>query len=142
MEAAVRRLMAQGRYERIAWFGHSGGGALAVFLAARFRATAAVVTIAGNLDTDAWADHHGYERLAGSLNPARQPALPRHILQLHYAGGGDKVVPPHVTQRGVNGDRAKLILVEDFDHVCCWEEAWPEILTEVTRYLADAARPD
>jgi pimeloyl-ACP methyl ester carboxylesterase len=52
--------------------GHSGG-ALAILLAARVPQVVAVVTIAGNLDTDVWTKLHGYLRLQGSLNPIAAP---------------------------------------------------------------------
>src|SRR5262245_35807227 len=39
MAAAARAILAQGPYERIAWFGHSGGGSLAMLLAARLPET-------------------------------------------------------------------------------------------------------
>src|SRR5580765_1079661 len=42
MAAALREILAQGPYKRVAWFGHSGGGSLAVLLAARVPETAAV----------------------------------------------------------------------------------------------------
>jgi hypothetical protein len=94
--------------------------------------TAAVVTVAANLDTDAWADVRGVGRLAGSLNPARQPPLPDRILQRHYAGGRDEVVPAAVTARGVRNG-AELTIVPAYDHRCCWEELWPRLLSDLAK---------
>jgi pimeloyl-ACP methyl ester carboxylesterase len=137
LSATVRRLMAEEGYERVAWFGHSGGGTLAVLLAARFPETASVVTIAANLDTAAWAAYWGRQDLSGSLNPASSPPLPWQIQQRHYAGGKDRVVPPALTAQAATHLGATLIVFEAYDHVCCWEQVWPTILSD----LAEAATP-
>jgi hypothetical protein len=130
MAAAVREILAQGPYRRVAWLGHSGGGTLAVLLAARVPETVAVVTVAANLDTDAWAASRRARPLAGSLNPARQPALPPGIVQRHFAGARDEVVPPDVTRKGL-GPGVPLTVVPDYDHRCCWEKMWPGMLAEL-----------
>jgi hypothetical protein len=130
MAAVVRRLLASGAYRRVAWFGHSGGGTLAVLLAGRVAESAAVVTVAGNLDIDAWADRRGAPHLAGSLNPALQPPLSAAIVQHHYAGGRDDIVPVEVTRRGLNAG-VGLTVIPDYDHRCCWEQLWPAILAGV-----------
>ncbi|MGH6930268.1 MAG: hypothetical protein ACREEV_18260, partial [Dongiaceae bacterium] len=130
MAAVVRQLVAQGHYRQVSWFGHSGGGTLAVLAAARVPESAAVVTVAANLDIDAWTDARGARRLSGSLNPARQPDLPGTVVQRHYAGGRDEIVPPDVTRRGVKVG-ADLTVIADYDHRCCWEELWPTVLADV-----------
>jgi len=132
MAAVVRGILAQGPYRRVAWFGHSGGGSLAMLLAARIPETVAVVTVAANLDIDAWSDASGFGRLTGSLNPARQPPLPDSILQHHYAGQRDEVVPPSITALGVRR-AADLTVVPDYDHRCCWEQLWPKILSDLSK---------
>jgi pimeloyl-ACP methyl ester carboxylesterase len=133
MAAALRRVMHDRGAERLIWFGYSGGGVLAMLLAPRFRETVAVVTVAANLDIDAWTDFHGYTALDGSLNPARQPAWPRHIHRRHYAGGADRVVPSDVVRRGA-GDPSTVVVVPSYDHSCCWTTLWPVI-------VEDAAKP-
>lgn len=132
MEAALRRILRNGEFDRVAWFGYSGGGALAVLLAPRFMETAAVVTVAGNLDIDAWADLHGYPRLTGSLNPARQPPMPTQIYHRHLVGGKDRVVPKEIVALGPI-DPETLIMIPSFDHTCCWVAIWPAVLTELDR---------
>jgi len=103
-----------------------------MLLAARVPETAAVITLASNLDTDAWTAHHRYLRLTGSLNPAAQAPLPPRLYQRHYVGARDRVVPPHVLSGGLV-DRATVVLVPGFDHVCCWERLWPSILADLAR---------
>jgi pimeloyl-ACP methyl ester carboxylesterase len=130
MAAVVRQLLARGPHRQVAWFGHSGGGTLAVLLAGRVPESVSVVTVAANLDIDAWADARGARRLAGSLNPAREPPLPAAVAQHHYAGGRDEIVPPEITRRGM-GDGAALTVIPSYDHRCCWEELWPALLADV-----------
>jgi pimeloyl-ACP methyl ester carboxylesterase len=132
MAAALERALAGTSHDRLVWFGYSGGGVLAMLLAPRFEATTDVVTVGANLDIDAWADLHGYARLAGSINPARQPSLPGHIRQRHYAGAADRVVPKEVVARGPIPP-GTLEVIPGYDHVCCWEEMWPAILATVGR---------
>ncbi len=113
MVAALRRILRAGGHDRVAWFGRSGGGTLAVLLAPRFAETTDLVTVAANLEIDAWADLHGYARLAGSVNPAREPPLPPRIRQRHYVGAADRHVPADVTARGPDSagerrDRGRL----------------------------------
>jgi pimeloyl-ACP methyl ester carboxylesterase len=93
LAAVIDRLLSAQHYQHIVWFGHSGGGTLAVLLAPRFSETAAVVTIAANFNVAAWGNYVGRLELAGSLNPASLPALPPSIRQFHYAGSCDKVAP-------------------------------------------------
>jgi pimeloyl-ACP methyl ester carboxylesterase len=134
MAAAMKQIVAAEAVEEIVWFGYSGGGSLAVLLAPRLPQTLAVITIAANLDIDAWADLHGDARLTGSLNAARQPPLPDRIVQIHYAGGRDRLVPVDIVRRGVRGT-ARLVVEPQFDHVCCWALAWPRILSAVDQTI-------
>jgi hypothetical protein len=131
MAAALRAILDADGVTRVSWFGYSGGGTLALLLAPRFPETVAVVTVAANLDIDAWADLHGYDRLAGSLNPAREPPATA-IPQRHYAGGRDRVVPPAIVARGPIAP-GTLTIVEKFDHTCCWVDLWPTVLADARR---------
>jgi len=134
MAAAMRRLVAAEGVEEIVWLGYSGGGSLAVLLAPRLPQSVAVVTVAANLDIDAWTDLHGDLPLTGSLNPAREPPLPARIVQIHYVGGQDRLVPADIVRRGASAS-ARVVVMPRFDHVCCWEAAWPRILGEVERAI-------
>lgn len=131
LASAIRKVVAVGGYERIDLFGYSGGGALAMLLAERLPETRRVVTLAANLDVEAWARYHEISGLTASLNPAKRPPLRDEVWQRHYAGGRDEVVPAKFTAGGVLGRNAQLIVVDDFTHVCCWEELWPKILAEI-----------
>jgi pimeloyl-ACP methyl ester carboxylesterase len=130
MAAGLTRSLRERGFDRLAFIGYSGGGSLAVLLAARFPQTSAVVTVAANLDIDAWTARHGYLRLAGSLNPAAQPPLPRHVYQRHYVGGRDRNVPREIVSSG-RFDPSGIVLVPDFDHACCWRRLWPSIIADL-----------
>jgi hypothetical protein len=131
MATALRPHLRAANADRVVLIGYSGGGALAMLLAARVAETLAVVTVAGNLDTDAWTAHHRYVRLTGSLNPAAQPPLPPRLHQRHYVGTRDRVVPPSILDGAV--ESATVVRVPGFDHVCCWTRIWPSILADLAR---------
>ena len=129
MAAVLRKLLESGRHSSVVFMGHSGGGTLAMLLAEIFPESHTVVTLSGNLDTDAWTTYHGYTTLDGSLNPARRPPLSTHIKQLHFVGTQDSRVPATlvlaVVQRQPNYE---LLVIDGFTHTCCWKEIWPQIL--------------
>jgi pimeloyl-ACP methyl ester carboxylesterase len=130
MASVVRQQLAAGGYSAVGWFGHSGGGTLAVLLARAIPRTAWVVTVGAVLDTGIWASAVAHDDLSGSLNPADGAKLPLAIRQRHYAGADDKVVPPALMASPARRLGSDLIVVPNNDHVCCWERAWPDILRE------------
>lgn len=117
------------KYAGIRLIGHSGGGALAMLLAARRDDVVTVVTLAGNADIASWAALHAYSPLKGSLNPRDFP-LPAAIQQFHFVGEQDSITPPawiaSVLQRPET-----LRVLEGMDHRCCWTEVWPGILRQI-----------
>jgi hypothetical protein len=140
MQAALKRILDDGHFPDVVLIGHSGGGTLAMLLAERISQTRAVVTIAGNLDTDAWTAFHHYSPLADSLNPARQPPLPRDIYQLHLIGGRDRDVTPALIRPVVaRQNSTDLKIIEEYDHVCCWLEMWPEVLATLESHTRSAS---
>jgi pimeloyl-ACP methyl ester carboxylesterase len=95
-----------------------------------------LITVAANLDIDTWADYHGYELLSGSLNPANAEGLDITVEQLHLYGSDDKVVAPATADRFfARNPNATREIIPDFDHVCCWIAAWPEILDRALKDL-------
>ena len=129
MVAALRGFLAQHPYRRVVLVGYSGGGTLAWLMARRVPEAAGVVTVAANLDIDLWTSLHQYSPLAGSLNPTLLPALAPSIAQTHYAGGRDRNVPPAVVESFRRGHpEARVVIIADFDHECCWIERWPELV--------------
>jgi len=87
------------------------------------------VTIAANLDTEGWVAHHGYSRLYGSLNPARQAPLHPSVMQWHFIGGQDTVIPANLVKPVVNAQPAAFgFEIGNFTHGCCWRRVWPRVL--------------
>ena len=137
MAAIIRRHASA--YGSVAIIGHSGGGALAMLIAGQLRDVDAVVTIAGNLDTEKWITHHGYTALHGSRNPATQPSLPATVRQLHLVGGKDKVIPPVLVDDWIaRQPSAQRWLFEDFNHSCCWQNSWSDVLRWINQTVPDS----
>lgn len=126
LNSALSNLLNNHNYQSVQLIGFSGGGALAVLIANRRDDIDSIITIAGNLNTHTWTQHHGYLPLIGSLNPADEPSLA--IPSLHLIGGRDSAVPPKVIHNYLNNHSGKHRLFSDFDHHCCWLDKWPEIL--------------
>lgn len=129
MASGIRVLVRRFGTDEVWLFGHSGGGALAMLLAEQLPQVTRVVTVAGNLDTDAWTRHHGYTPLYSSRNPALQPLLRQDVLQWHLLGGLDTTIPPQLVRPFVmQQPEASGYLYNGFDHGCCWRVIWPSLL--------------
>lgn len=134
MTVALQRYIKQHNITTVHLFGFSGGGALAMLIAPNIANVQSVVTLAGNLDTDAWTAYHGYSPLIGSLNPATSPPLAPHIQQFHLVGEKDKNVPISIILSSVERQHnARLIRVKKATHQCCWVNDWQKILALVTK---------
>lgn len=125
----IESLQQHGGYRALELYGHSGGGALAVLLGRRMSGVRRVVTLAGNLDPDAWARYHDYTPLSLSLNPVQLGALPASVQQLHVAAAEDTSVPAWLVQSAAPklGD-GRVVVLADANHTCCWAEHWPALL--------------
>ncbi len=137
MEEVLRNYMTQAGYSEVILIGHSGGGTLAMLLAERIQQTRAIVTIAGNLDIDAWAKYHHYSALTGSLNPANMPELDTKIHQYHLIGKADRNVPYSLVEAVLQKQpTAKVLIWEQFDHACCWQNIWQDFLHCLENYCS------
>ena len=95
--------------------------------------TRAVVTLAGNLDVDAWVEYHHHTPLFGSLDPAKEAELNPAIYQLHLQASNDEVVPPRLAKKWLaQQTNSSTCLYPNFDHRCCWGNIWPKVLAQIS----------
>lgn len=117
-------------------FGYSGGGAIAALVAANREDVSLLVTVAGNLDTEFWSQSHRLSPLTGSLNPADFAKKLEGIPQRHLVGGRDKIVgyPVYKAYRSRFSDHSRLTyeVFETFDHHCCWDQVWKNVVTRLS----------
>jgi len=111
--------------------GYSGGGVIAALLAANRSNIAAFITVAANLDTSFWTSLHNVTPLANSQNPSALGDRLRNIPQVHFVGGRDEIVPPSVLESYLQSvdlsSSNHAIMLQDYDHRCCWVSNWPEL---------------
>lgn len=122
---------------RLTLVGYSGGGAVAALLAARRSDIDRLITVAGNLDHQAWTRLHRVEPLNGSLNPADDAGKLLHVRQWHFVGSGDRSVPPGLAvtfaERFPPDQRPTVIVMPGFNHQCCWVDEWKGIWQTIAR---------
>lgn len=127
MATVLNNFTTERSISKVTLIGYSGGGALAVLIASRLDAEVDVVTIAANLDTDAWARAHGYQLLTGSLNPMQAAQL-GGIHHHHFGGDQDRNVNADIIKSFSTKHNGHYTIQHDFNHVCCWEDEWPLLL--------------
>ena len=105
--------------------GHSGGGTLAVLVAARRRDVRCVITVASPLDVEAWAVGQGVTPLSESLNPADLPTQDLSFQMRHLLGLDDRTVPASSVGRfGAHLQPESLIQVPRQGHAQGWLQHW------------------
>ncbi len=133
MARVIENFAGSAGYDSINLIGYSGGGVIAVLTAERINSVKTLITIAANLDIDTWAEYHGYDPLTESINPALQAPVRPTVQQLHLFGANDRFVPPKTTERFFeNNSEASRRSYPGFDHRCCWEKIWGELIGEIT----------
>ena len=129
MVKALQLWLQKRPYRHIVLIGFSGGGTLAVLMASDIAEVQTAVTLAANLDTEAWSTYHHFLPLTNSLNPASRTFNAR-FKQIHLAGLKDTNVPLHLIKAFADKQaNAKVITYPNFDHHCCWVKEWSTILS-------------
>jgi hypothetical protein len=116
-------------------FGYSGGGAIALLSAADRNDVRRLVTIAGNLDTDAWVEYHRLSPLVGSLNPSQMGSKLESIPQIHFIGAEDRIIPEAMfksyRKQLPDPRNVKSVLCEECTHNKGWSEKWENYLNMI-----------
>lgn len=131
INTAVTAIKEQAHCKRVHLIGYSGGGALAVLVAAQRRDVASIRTIAGNLDLKTMDKVHNTTPLSESVDPITVAKQVRHIPQLHFCGAKDKVVPSIVATNFIKAAELstdKVVIVKDVSHSKKWDKYWPTLL--------------
>ncbi|MNM36114.1 Alpha/beta hydrolase family protein [compost metagenome] len=131
MNQAVSHYASKISGQPIHLIGYSGGGALAVLIAARRNDVSSVRSVAGNLDQAEVNRLHHVSAMPESLNAIDVAPHVAGIAQIHFSGGDDTIVPPFIAQRFVTatgGQCARAYLVPDMNHEDDWASRWPELL--------------
>jgi len=119
-------------FRRLHLAGYSGGGAIAVLLAAIRTDVVSIITVAGNLDHRFWTDYHQLTPLYDSLNSADSVQGVAHIPQIHFVGGRDMVMPAvcadSYLQQMTQFAYARLIVLPELGHYQGWAAIWPALL--------------
>ena len=114
--------------------GFSGGGNVAVLLAARRSDVLSIRTVAGNLDHELQSNIHNVSQIPSSLNAKNVAMNIKHIPQLHFIGGQDKIVPEQVYKSYKNSsgqsDCVKSYVVNTASHIKGWESVWKSLLNQ------------
>lgn len=139
MGAALHQALPSAKTSGVVLIGYSGGAVIATLLAQRLEGVVALVTVAGNLDTDLWTETLGLLPLRHSLNPVSMDGLRTDILQVHLIGEQDPVVPNAITRSFTDRHGGTVWNYPEFDHRCCWESEWSKILDQIASML-DARR--
>lgn len=131
MNAAVSRFAALTPGQPVELVGYSGGGAVAVLIAARRTDVVSIRTVAGNLDDEFVNRLHDVSPMPESEDAIDFARRVASIAQVHFSGAKDDVVPPSVAQRFVNatGTRcAQAVIVPGLAHDSDWSQRWPALL--------------
>lgn len=142
---AIDKIKKQFSATQLILVGFSGGGAIATILAAERDDVINLITVAGNLDHQAWTHFHHISPLIGSLNPTDYRDQIAKIAQVHFVGEGDTVIPPFLTTNFVadlpKPNHANIIIVPGQTHNCCWESVWLDLLTGLQLNLIGKPQP-
>lgn len=112
--------------------GFSGGGGIAVLLAANRKDIVSITTVAADLDHEAMTAYHRTSPLKGSLNPKHFASKVAQIPQHHYVGGQDPIVQQFVSEGFIDAMHCKnctsiqRTVIENATHHEGWEKVWKE----------------
>jgi len=131
--AALDQIITQVKQEygatRLNLVGYSGGGTIALYLAEKRDDVTQLITIASPLNHALWTEYHGIASLTGSLGKVEAWQKLENIQQFHLVGEKDPIVPPAL-MRSMLPPGVKAMVIQGFDHECCWVRDWEKLLAE------------
>ena len=103
MDKAIEHVKKRFNAKELTLVGYSGGGAIAALVASKRTDVTHLITLAGNLDHQAWTDYHKITPLKGSLNPIdySKKLAQQGVKQTHFVGNKDRVIPTSLVYRFV-----------------------------------------
>ena len=111
--------------------GFSGGGAVAILVAAQRDDVTEIRTVAGNLDHKVWTKYQNVDPLKGSLNAVDVAHKVADIPQIHFVGGLDKNIELLVALsfKEKSGPKAclKVIEISVASHSKGWTNLWVKL---------------
>ncbi len=133
LNEAVNKITNGSRFDLV---GFSGGGAVAVLIAARNKNVDSILTIAANLDVSKFAEYHDkpyrpVDKMKNSLNPIDYTEKVKDIPQLHLSGGKDIRLPEFIAKNFVSKIHtgcAKHKVIPKVEHAIGWNKHWRDIL--------------
>ncbi|MCC8484105.1 MAG: alpha/beta hydrolase [Rickettsia endosymbiont of Labidopullus appendiculatus] len=111
--------------------GFSGGGSVAILVAARNKHIKDIITVAGNLDIKNFSKHHKVYGLKKSLNPIDYAIKINNIPQLHISGSKDKIVPSSIMHGYIKASSSNCIqqkIFPNITHTKGWDKVWQDVL--------------
>lgn len=139
MNEAVSHYAARAPGGALHLIGYSGGGTLAVLIAAQRNDIASIRTVAGNLDVAEVMRLHAVSPMPLSQNPIDEAFRVAAIPQIHFSGGADRIVPPAIAERfrrAAGGTCVQTQIIAGMSHEGRWDERWPSLLAELPRCSA------
>jgi len=117
--------------------GYSGGGGLAILIAAQRNDVASIRTVAGNIDHPAFTSFHRVTPMSQSLDPASVARRINTIPQWHFFGAEDKVVPKLIGESYIRKAGASNCLhmhvISNVSHDKGWELHWRRLLQKASQ---------
>jgi hypothetical protein len=134
VDLAITAAKLSAKATKIHLIGYSGGGGLAILIAARRNDVATIKTVAGNIDHEAFTSFHRVTPMSHSMDPATVARSINTIPQWHFYGENDKVVPILIGESYLRKTGFKscsqIQVISGVSHDRGWESRWIRLLQE------------
>lgn len=131
MNRVVSEIKKKGGYETLELVGYSGGGAIALLMAARREDVVSVRTIAGNLDPHFTNRLHVVSAMPLALNPTDYKKKLVDVPQVHFVGTNDSVISEKVSRhyvKTIKDTSCVTIRSVEAGHQQGWVSEWSRLL--------------